>query len=99
MKIIYPKYCGFEKGHSTDHALLELVDHIYNFFERNEYKIGAFIELSKAFDTIDHDILLKKTKIYAISGTQLLQWFRNCLNNRKHYIQFDGWQKTNYKTV
>ena len=62
MKIIYPKHCGFEKGHSTDHALLELVDHIYNFFERNEYKIGAFIELSKAFDTIDHNILLKKNK-------------------------------------
>ena len=40
----------------------------------------------------------KKLEIYGISGTHL-QWFRNYLSNRKQYIQFDGWQKTNYKTV
>ena len=97
-KILYPKQFGFQKGHSTDHALLQLVDQIYESFERNEYTIGVFIDLSKAFDTVDHNILLKKLEIYGISGTHL-QWFRNYLSNRKQYIQFDGWQKTNYKTV
>ena len=58
-KILYPKQFGFQKGHSTDHALLQLVDQIYESFERNEYTIGVFIELSKAFDTVDHNILLK----------------------------------------
>ena len=97
-KILYPKHFGFQNGHSTDHALLQLVDQIYESFERNEYTIGVFIDLSKAFDTVDHNILLKKLEIYGISGTHL-QWFRNYLSNRKQYIQFDGWQKTSYKTV
>ena len=97
-KILYPKQFGFQKGHSTDHALLELVDQIYESFERNEYTIGVFIDLSKAFDTVDQNILLKKLEIYDISDTHL-QWFRNYLSNRKQYIQFDGWQKTNYKIV
>ena len=59
-KILYPKQFGFQKSHSTDHALLQLVDQIYESFERNEYTIGVFIDLSKAFDTVDHNILLKK---------------------------------------
>ena len=97
-KILYPKRFGFQKGHSTDHALLQLVDQIYESFERNEYTIGVFIDLSKAFDTVDRNILMKKLEIYGISDTHL-QWFRNYLSNRKQYIQFDGWQKTNYKPV
>ena len=97
-KILYPKQFRLQKGHSTDYALLQLVDQIYESFERNEYTIGVFIDLSKAFDTVDHNNLLKKLEIYGISGTRL-QWFRNYWSNRKRYIQFHGWQKTNHKTV
>ena len=97
-KILYPKQFSFQKSHSTDHALLQLVDQIYESFERNEYTVAVFIDLSKAFHTVDHDILLKKLEINGISGTHL-QWFQNFLSNRKQYIEFDGWQKTNYKTV
>ena len=61
-KILYPKQFGFQKGHPTDHALLQLVDQIYESFERNEYTIGVFIDLSKGFDTVDHKILLKKIR-------------------------------------
>ena len=82
MKILYPKQLGFQKGLSTDRALLQLVDQIYESFERNEYTIEVFIDLSKALDTINHNILLKKLEIYGISGTHL-QWFRNYLSNRK----------------
>ena len=98
LKIPYPKQFGFQKSQSIDHPLLQLVDQIYESFECNEYTIVVFIELSKTFDTVDHNILLKKLEISAISGTHP-QWFRNCLSNRKHYIQFGGWQKANYKTV
>ena len=74
-KILYPKQFGFQKGHSTDHAFLQRIDQIYESFERNEYAIVVFIDLSKAFDTDDHTIL-KKIEIFGISGTHL-QSFRN----------------------
>ena len=77
-EILYPKQVGFQKGHSTDHVLLQLVYQIYESFKRNEYTLGVFIGLSKAFDTVDHNILLKKLEIHGISGTHL-QWFRNYL--------------------
>ena len=51
LKILYPKQFGFQKGHSIDHTLLQPVDQIYKFFERDEYTIGVFIDLRKAFDT------------------------------------------------
>ena len=75
-RLMYNRLYKHLKGHSTDHALLQLVDQIYESFERNEYTIGVFIDLSKAFDTVDHNNLLKKLEIYGISGTRL-QWFRN----------------------
>ena len=68
-KILYPKQFGFQNDHSTDHALLQLFDQIYESFERSEYKIGVFIDRSKAFDTVDQNILLTKLDIYGISGT------------------------------
>ena len=60
LKILYPKQFGFQQGHSTNHPLLQLIDQIYESFEHNEYKIGVFIDLSKAFVTVDQNILLKK---------------------------------------
>ena len=64
LKTLYPKKFGFQKGHSTGHALLQLVDQLYESFERNEYTMGVFIDLSKAIDTVDHNILLKILEIY-----------------------------------
>ena len=52
LKTSYPRQFRFKKGHSTDHVLLQLVDQIYIFFERNEYTIGVFMDLSKAIDTL-----------------------------------------------
>ena len=62
LKILYPKHFGFQNGHSIDHSLLHLVGKIYESFERNEYAIGVFIDRSKAFDTVDHNTLLKKIR-------------------------------------
>ena len=57
---------GFRKGHSTDHALIKLTDSIYDSFNQNKYTLWVFIDLSKAFDTVDHNILIDKLNLYGI---------------------------------
>ena len=91
-KILYSKQFGFQTGHSTDHAIIQLVEQIYENFEENKYTLGVFIDLAKAFDTVDHKILLRKMEIYGIGGTTL-KWFENYLTNRKQYIQISNIKK------
>ena len=57
--ILYKKKFGFQRQHSTDHAIVHLVNEILKSFESNCYTLGVFIDLTKAFDTVDHNILLK----------------------------------------
>ena len=56
-KILYSKQFGFQTGHFNDHAIIKLVEQIYENFEENKYVLGLFIDLAKAFDTVDHKIL------------------------------------------
>ena len=83
--ILYKKQFGFQKEHSTEHAILQLTNQILESFNLDKYTIGVFIDLSKAFDTVDHNILLKKLSFYGVKNTNL-NWFRSYLSNRKQYI-------------
>jgi hypothetical protein len=64
--IIYPKQFGFREQHSTDHALLSIVDKIQNSIDNREYSCGIFLDFSKAFDTVNHEILIQKLEHYGI---------------------------------
>ena len=97
-KILYSKQFGFQKSHSTDHTIAQLADQIHESFENDSYTLGVFIDLSKAFDTIDHAILLKKLENYGIKDTNLA-WFRSCLKNRKQYIQITNDSKSDLRNT
>ena len=76
---------GFRQKHSTIHALLNFVDKVVHAIDNHSHLIGIFLDFSKAFDTINHDILLYKLSHYGIRG-KALEWFRNYLTNRKQYV-------------
>ena len=70
-------------------AVMQLIDKINNAVEKKKTSIGIFLDLSKAFDTIDHNILLYKMEYYGFRGT-VYNWFKSYLNNRKQYVNVDS---------
>ena len=58
--LLYCKQFRFQKGHSPEHAILQLVEQINLSFEKKEFTPGVFVDLYKAFDTVDYQILLKR---------------------------------------
>ena len=77
---------GFRKSHSTSHAINHSITHITNEIAKNKHVLGIFIDLSKAFDTIDHDKLVYKLEHYGIRG-EANKLLRSYLSNRKQYTE------------
>ena len=64
---IYKNQFEFQKGHAADHTIVHLTEQIYESFENDNYSLGASIDLSKAIDTLNHSILLKKLEMYGVN--------------------------------
>ena len=77
---------GFRNSHSTNHALIEITEQIRNACDRNLYTCGVYLDLQKAFDTVNHEILLEKLKYYGIKETSY-NWFKSYLCERLQYTQ------------
>ena len=87
MNVIYDKQFGFRKNHSTTHAINYSIDKILGEIEAKNHVIGIFVDLSKAFDTIDHQKLLTKLEHYGIRGI-CHDLLKSYLSNRKQYTNF-----------
>ena len=86
--LLYSGQYGFRKGHSTELACIEFVDNVIHKLDCGKLPISIFLDLSKAFDTLDHTILLEKLKYHGIDGVALA-WFRNYLTNRSQFVQIN----------
>ena len=81
---------GFRSGASTKHALLKFFDDILKLFDQKKLAITTFMDLSKEFECVDHNILLSKLERYVIHETAL-QWINSYLSDSEHFV---SWNQT-----
>ena len=87
---MFPHVCGYGKGFSTQHALLSLIEKWKKVLDNKRYVGAILMDLSKAFDTINHDLLTAKLHIYSFS-IEPLKLIKIYLTNR--------WQTTKLNTA
>ena len=78
--------------------MLELIDIITQQIDKGTTPINVYLDLSKAFDTLDHNILLHKLKYYGIEGKALRLFESYLINERQQYVDFDG-TPSNYNRI
>ena len=84
-EILYEFQYGFRKARSTEQAIAETTEYLKQSIDNNKFTCGIFLDFCKAFDTVNHHILLKKLEKYGIRGIALY-WFTSYLTNRKQYV-------------
>ena len=87
--ILYPLQFGYREQHSTLHALIGMTETIKETIEKSMFGCFVFIDLQKAFDTVNHSILINKLEHYGIKGIGL-DWFSSYLSNCKQYVSVNG---------
>ena len=78
---LYKKQFGFRNAHSTSHALISITEEIRKALDNNEFSCGVFLDFQKAFDTVNHKILIDKLHHYGVRGVTL-SWFESYITNR-----------------
>ena len=89
-KLIYSLQFGFRQNYSTSYALIHLTETIKQSLDQGLISRGIFVDLQKAFDTIDHDILLGKLEHYEIRGITN-KWFEKYLKERQQFVSINGY--------
>ena len=90
-EIIFSLQFGFRQKYFTTHALIHLTDKIRHEIDKGNYACGIFVDFQKAFDTVDHHILLKKLEYYGVRGISN-KWFASYLSNRKQFVSINSYK-------
>jgi Reverse transcriptase (RNA-dependent DNA polymerase) len=88
-QLLYKHQYGFQRGKSTEQNLTHVVNYIGNALNDGNWCIGVFLDLKKAFDTVQHEILLKKLSKFGITGN-ILNWFKSYLSGRTQCVDING---------
>ena len=96
-KLLYEKQFGFRRKHSTVHALIEVTKKIRYALDNDALVMGIYLDVKKAFDTVNHVILLEKLYHYGVRGN-IHKWFKSYLTNRMQFVQVDG-INSNYQNI
>ena len=86
---LFQNQFGFRRNNSTVYALAQITETIKESIDKGKYGCGIFIDLRKAFDAVNHGILLKKLEHYGIRDN-MLDWFQSYLSDRKQYVDING---------
>ena len=87
--ILYQNQFGFRKNNSTVFALAQITEMIKVSIDNRKFGCGIFVDLRKAFDTVNHEILLNKLEHYG-GRESILKWFQSYLFDRKQFVSFNG---------
>ena len=85
----YPAQFGFRLNVSTNNALMSITENIQTQLDEGKYCAGVFVDFKKAFDTVDHNILLRKLDYYGIRGIAN-EWFCSYLKKRKQFVSIQN---------
>ena len=88
-ELFYSLQFGFRAKHSTNHALISITETIKESIDNNTLGCGIFLDLRKAFDRVNHKILLEKLQHYGVRRMPF-NWFQSYLTNRKQYVEVNG---------
>ena len=86
---LYKKQFRFRNSHSTNYALISITEKIKKSLDNNEYSGGVFLDFQKAFDTANHEVLLKKLHHYGIRWI-IIEWFKSYLYDRTQKTKVNG---------
>ena len=90
--VLCSSQCGFRESDCVEHALLDIVDNLKTNKDGKLFSCGIFVDLKKAFDAVDHGILLHKLDHYAMRGI-VNNWFRSHVRQRKQVERFQKRKK------
>ena len=87
--VFFQQQFGFRKKHSTSHAILNMIQKIMDTLDKGQFACAVFVDLQKAFDTVDHKILLSKLCHYGVRGIPL-SLFESYLSGRLQFVTANG---------